>query len=55
MKRQSCIGVSVMGCKEYFDDVRLCDVESGFVNSKQGTCVYEKKGEILTSLDNLSF
>ena len=55
MKQRSCIGVSVMGCKEYNNDVRLCHVESGFVDSRRRTCVYVKKGQFWTSLDNLSF
>ena len=43
MKKSSCIGVSDRGCDEkgYFD---LCDVDGGLAFSRQGSCVYEKKG-----------
>ena len=54
MKKSSCIGVSDRGCDEkgYFD---LCDVDGGLAFSRQGSCVYEKKGWFRTSLNNISF
>ena len=55
IKKSSCRGVSVIGCDEKNEDVRLCDAEYGFAYSKRGTCVYEKKGKCLTSLNILLF
>ena len=53
MKRESCTGISVIGCDETNNDFRLCDAEYGFAYSKRGTCVYEKKGKCSTSLNIL--
>ena len=55
MERESCSGVSVIGCDETYNDFRLCDAEYGFAYSKRGTCIYEKKGKCSTSLNILSF
>ena len=55
MKKESCAGISVIGCDETNNDFRLCDAEYGFAYSKRGTCVYEKKGKCLTSLNILLF